>query len=150
MQATHPIDDVPKAWLAVASAEHVRLGRAAGFMQVGHGKGAPLRRLKPGDGIVYYAPTEVLGSGVPYRRLVAAGTVAPGEPYVGFMSDDFRPWRRDVLWRNTQEVPILPLLDQLSFSAGRKNWGQMLRFGLVAITPDDFRLIVDAMHPGAS
>ena len=29
-------------WVAVASAEHVAIGRAQGFMQVGHGKGAPL------------------------------------------------------------------------------------------------------------
>ena len=35
-----------KNWIAVASAENVRNGRAQGFMQVCHGKGAPLRRLK--------------------------------------------------------------------------------------------------------
>lgn len=34
-----------KSWIAVASAEHVRSGRAQGFMQVCHGKAAPLRRL---------------------------------------------------------------------------------------------------------
>ena len=39
-------------WLAVASANHVRKGRAEGFMQVCHGKLAPLRRIKPGDHVV--------------------------------------------------------------------------------------------------
>ena len=39
-------------WLAVASANHVRKGRAEGFMQVCHGKLAPLRRIKPGDLVV--------------------------------------------------------------------------------------------------
>lgn len=43
-------------WVAVASAEHVRIGRAAGFMQVCHGKAAPLRRIKPGDRVAYYSP----------------------------------------------------------------------------------------------
>jgi hypothetical protein len=33
-------------WIAVASAGHVRRGRAAGFMQVRHGKTAPLRRIQ--------------------------------------------------------------------------------------------------------
>ena len=32
-------------WIAVASAEHVAIGRRGGFMQVGHGKGAPTRPL---------------------------------------------------------------------------------------------------------
>jgi hypothetical protein len=44
-------------WIAVASAGHARRGRQAGFMQVCHGKGGPLRRLRAGDGIVYYSPT---------------------------------------------------------------------------------------------
>jgi hypothetical protein len=30
---------------------------AKGFMQVSHGKAAPLRRIHPGDWVVYYSPT---------------------------------------------------------------------------------------------
>src|ERR1700722_19285540 len=45
-----------KNWIAVASAEHVRLGRSDGFMQVSHGKSAPLRRIEPGDRVVFYSP----------------------------------------------------------------------------------------------
>ena len=41
-------------WVAVASAEHVRLGRSQGFMQVCHGKAAPLRRIQPGDGEAHF------------------------------------------------------------------------------------------------
>jgi hypothetical protein len=48
-------------WLAVASAEHVRRGRREGFMQVSQGKAAPLKRIKPGDRVVYYSPTAELG-----------------------------------------------------------------------------------------
>src|SRR5437899_3050750 len=47
-----------KNWIAVASAEHVRLGRSNGFMQVSHGKSAPLRRIEPGDRVVFYSPTD--------------------------------------------------------------------------------------------
>lgn len=42
-------------WVAVASAEHVAIGREGGFMQVGHGKGAPLKRLHAGDRVACYS-----------------------------------------------------------------------------------------------
>jgi hypothetical protein len=35
-----------RTWIAVASAEHVRVGHQAGFMQVCHGKAAPLSVFK--------------------------------------------------------------------------------------------------------
>ena len=48
-------------WVAVASSEHVQKGRLSGFMQVCHGKGVPLRRMKPNDWVVYYSPTVTFG-----------------------------------------------------------------------------------------
>ena len=42
-----------KNWIAVASAEHVRLGRSNGFMQVSHGKSAPLRRIERPSRILF-------------------------------------------------------------------------------------------------
>ncbi len=68
------------AWIAVACAEHVRRGREGGFMQVCHGKAGPLRRIRPGDGIVYYSPTIAFGSRVPYQAFTACGTVRDGDP----------------------------------------------------------------------
>lgn len=132
-------------WIAVASAAHVRRGRAEGFMQVSHGKAAPLKRIKPGDGIVYYSPSTVLGVRDGLKSLVAIGTVSPGEPYQGDMGAGFEPYRRDVDWAAATETPIAPLLDRLSFSAGKANWGYQLRFGLIRISEDDFRIIAEAM-----
>jgi EVE domain-containing protein len=66
------------SWIAVASAEHVRIGRAQGFMQVCHGKAAPLRRLAPGDRIAYYSPTESFGGKDRLQAFTAIGVVAPG------------------------------------------------------------------------
>lgn len=48
-------------WIAVACAEHVARGVAGGFMQVSHGKRAPLVRIRPGDRVAYYSPSRVLG-----------------------------------------------------------------------------------------
>ena len=132
-------------WLAVASAEHVRIGRKDGFMQVNHGKAAPLRRIKPGDGIVYYSPSTVLGEKDGLQSFTAIGTVRQGEVYEGVMGGGFTPARRDVDWCDAEEAPIKPLLGRLDFTARKPNWGYQLRFGLFEISEDDFRLIAEAM-----
>ncbi|MER9935063.1 EVE domain-containing protein [Mesorhizobium sp. M0088] len=132
-------------WIAVASAEHVRRGRAAGFMQVNHGKAAPLRRVKLGDGIVYYSPNTVLGEKDGLRAFTAIGIVREGEPYQGDMSAGFTPFRRHVAWAKAEEAPIKPLLDKLEFTVGKSNWGYQLRFGLFSVSAADFALIAEAM-----
>ena len=132
-------------WLAVASAEHVRRGRAAGFMQVCHGKGAPLRRVQPGAGIVYYSPTETLGCNDGLRAFTALGRVRDAEPYQFDMGNGFRPFRRYVDWAEADETPIRPLLDRLDFTAGKPNWGYQLRFGLIEVGAHDFAVIAEAM-----
>jgi hypothetical protein len=50
-----------------------------------------------------------------------------------------------VRWLQTQDAPIRPLLDALEFSAGRRNWGYQLRFGLFAVSDRDMRTIAVAM-----
>jgi hypothetical protein len=132
-------------WLAVASAEHVRIGRRDGFMQVNHGKAAPLRRIKPGDGIVYYSPSTVLGEKDGLQSFTAVGTVRQGEVYEGIMGGGFTPARRDVDWFDAREAPIKPLLASLDFTAAKPSWGYQLRFGLFEISEHDFLLIGKAM-----
>jgi hypothetical protein len=132
-------------WIAVASAEHVRRGRRDGFMQVNHGKAAPLRRVKPGDGIAYYSPTTILGEKDGLQAFTAIGTVREGEPYQGDMGGGFTPFRRDVDWATAEEAPIKPLLDRLEFTAGKSNWGYQLRFGLFPVSAADFTVIAEAM-----
>lgn len=132
-------------WLAVASADHVRRGRREGFMQVSHGKAAPLRRMRPGDGVVYYSPCTVYGGKDGFQSFTAIGVVRAGEPYQGDMGGGFLPFRRDVDWADASEAPIAPLLDRLELTAGKRNWGYQLRFGLLGIGEADFRLIAEAM-----
>ncbi|WP_299203186.1 EVE domain-containing protein [uncultured Amphritea sp.] len=132
-------------WIAVASADHVRIGKSAGFMQVCHGKAAPLRRIRPGDTVVYYSPTERLGDKVKRQAFTAIGVVKPAAPYQVDMGAGFQPFRRDVCWFDAREVSILPLLDQLEFSAGNKNWGYRFRFGLFQVSDHDMQMISSAM-----
>ena len=135
----------PGQWVAVASAEHVRLGRSQGFMQVCHGKAAPLRRIRPGDRVVYYSPSTAFRGKDRLQAFTAIGQVRQGEPYAFDMGAGFVPFRRDVDWFQAAEAPIQPLLDRLAFSAGVRNWGYQLRFGLFAIGAADMDLIAAAM-----
>jgi hypothetical protein len=139
---THP---TIQNWIAVASAEHVRRGRAAGFMQVCHGKAAPLRRVHPRDRVAYYSPTIELGGSDKCQAFTALGIVRERAPYRPAAEGDFSPYRRDVMWLETRDAPIKPLLDALEFAAGRRNWGYQLRFGLFRVSERDMRTIATAM-----
>lgn len=133
-----------KHWIAVASADHVRVGRQQGFMQVCHGKPAPLRRITPGDTVAYYSPREQMRGGAPCQAFTALGRVKDGVPYHVEMAPGFQPFRRDVQWLAGFETPIRPLLDHLSW--GGPNWGYQLRFGLFEATRADMVLIAQAMQ----
>ena len=137
-------------WVAVASAEHVAIGRAGGFMQVGHGKGAPLKRLHAGDRIAYYSPVRVFGGKDACQAFTAIGTVRDERVYQGVMADGFEPFRRDVDWLDANEAPIRPLLERLSFTQGKSNWGYAFRVGLLKVNADDMALIANAMHARAT
>ena len=135
-----------KAWVAVASAEHVRIGRQAGFMQVCHGKASPLRRITPGDRVIYYSPTVVFGGKDCLQAFTAIGTARYGAPYQVEMESGFSPWRRDVDWQPAEETPIRSLLGRLAFTRVGPNWGYQLRFGLFGIGDEDADIIAEAMN----
>ncbi len=136
-------------WIAVACAEHARRGCALperGFVQVCHGKCAPLQRLAAGDRVAYYAPTLTLGGKDKCQSLVSIGLVREGEPYSLDMGGGFVPYRRDVRYVPAREVSILPLLDRLDFVEDRARWGYKFRFGFFPISEGDMRTIAQAMQ----
>ena len=137
-------------WIAVASAQHARRGCAtpgAGFMQVCHGKAAPLRRVQAGDRVAYYAPTVTMGGKDKLQAFVSIGIALPGAPYAFDMGGGFVPFRKDVAYVPAQEAPIAPLLDSLEFvMEDRMRWGAKFRFGLFAVSDHDMRVIAQAMR----
>ena len=134
-----------KYWVGVASREHVKKGEELGIAQVCHGKQAPLKRMKPGDWMVYYSPTEIFGQKLACRKFTAIGNISASETYQFKMSEDFIPWRRDVDFVNAKEVAIEPLIGNLSFIKNKVHWGFMFRFGLFEIPKEDFEVIAGAM-----
>ncbi len=143
---------VRKNWIAVASAEHARRGceePGHGFMQVCHGKCAPLKRVQPGDRVAYYAPAVTMGGKDRLQSFVSIGIVQPGVPYAFDMGGGFLPFRRDVIYVPAKEAPIAPLLDSFEFVEDRARWGYKFRFGLFLVTDADMRLIANAMQADA-
>ena len=141
-------------WLVVASADHVETGRTGGFIQVGHGKATPLRRLQPGDRVVcyspnrYYSPSHASRSRDRLQAFTAIGTVKDGKPYkadtVAGMGFGFRPFRREVAWHEAAAVALQQVQERLAFTQ-EANWGYRLRQGLVEIDTGDMTLIAEAM-----
>lgn len=132
------------AWLAVASAEHVRIGRAGGFAQVCHGKAGPLRRMRTGDGIVYYSPSEARGRRDGRPSFTAIGRVADEEIRQVEQFPGFFPYRRRILWAAAREIALDRVRDRLSLTAP-PGWGASLRFGLVKLAGTDFDLLWEEM-----
>jgi hypothetical protein len=132
-------------WIAVACADHVRRGKERGIMQVCHGKGGPLRRIKAGDGVVYYSPTIAFGTKQRLQAFTAIGSAKDERTYQADMGNGFQPFRRDVAYVAADDAPIAPLLDRLEFTRAKKNWGYAFRFGLIEISKADFDAIAQAM-----
>ncbi len=135
--------------VTVASADHAAVGLAQGFIQVSHGKSAPLRRIRPGDVVAIYPPVQVCGSRDGLQSFTAPGRVQPGEPCQRRMDSGFAPFRRDVVCWPARPVCIGLLRERLSFTAGKTNWGAPLRFGLLRGEDADMAIIAAAMDCAA-
>lgn len=132
-------------WIGVASREHVKIGEAGGFCQLCHGKEGPLRRMKRGDYIVYYSSKKHLGDREAYRQFTAIGEIADDTVYRFEMFEGFVPFRRNVAFWPSLEVPVQPLIGELSFISDKRRWGYPFRYGHLEISKEDFLLIAERM-----
>lgn len=133
-----------KHWLAVVSREHVLRGVAGGFAQVCHGKKAPLARMKAGDGLVYYSPSERMKEKDGLQSFTAIGRIAEGEAFAVQMSEDFSAFRKRVVFSKARQVQLAELRERLALTKN-ENWGYQLRRGLVEISVEDFKMIAEVM-----
>jgi hypothetical protein len=139
------MSDGRRYWIGVVSRSHVERGVAGGFLQLNHGKQAPVRKLAAGDGVAIYSPRTAYPDGAPLQAFTAIGTVATGEIYQVEMAPDFRPYRVDVRWAPCREAAIAPLIEALAFIRDKTHWGAAFRFGQLRIDATDFGTIATAM-----
>ena len=71
----------PRYWLIVVSKNHVMNGVRWGIAQANHGKAAPLKRMRVGDGIVYYSPKVEFESNEKLQAFTAIGEVTGESVY---------------------------------------------------------------------
>jgi hypothetical protein len=135
-------------WVNTISREHVQRGIAGSFTQADHGKNTRLKRLAKGDRIVFYSPRTEFRGGEQLQAFTAIGEITDDEPYQVTMTPDFHPWRRRVAFSPCTEVPVQPLIADLTFIKNKTQWGFPFRRGLFEISEDDFRLIASAMDAG--
>lgn len=126
-------------WISVVSREHVLIGVAGGFAMMNHGKLAPLKRLSPGDNLIYYSPKTAYPEGETLKAFTALGTVTATPPYQAEMRFGGQGYRIDIDWMPVTETPIVSLTDRLEFTQG--NWGMLARRGLFEISDADFQTI---------
>jgi hypothetical protein len=132
-------------WIGVVSKEHVMIGVKGGFIQLNHGKRAPLQKLSAADGIVFYSPRVSYPDGEQLQSFTAIGRVKTGDVYQVQMTSKFKPFRADVRFLKAREAPIRALLGRLSFIKDKSHWGAPFRFGHLKIGEHDFALIAAAM-----
>lgn len=135
----------PQFWIGSATRDHVLRGVEGGFCQLSHGRTEALRRMRVGDWIAYYSGRESWETNEPCQRFTALGRILGEEVYQVKLSDDFRPFRRDVAFCRAEEIPIKPLIPKLAFITNKKFWGMPFRRGYVLVSRKDFGLIASEM-----
>lgn len=135
-----------KYWLGVVSKGHVQRGQKEGIAQVCHGKKGPLSKMKKGDFLVYYSPGVEIGNS-DLKSFTAIGRVIDDEVYQFQMSQNFIPFRRNIKYFKTKDLPLLEVKNDLVLCS-TPNWGYQLRRGLLEICKEDFLIIAEKMEAG--
>jgi predicted RNA-binding protein len=134
-----------KYWIAAVSKQHTMRGVAGSFMQVCHGKQAPLKRMKKGDYLLVYSSKITMEGNEKCQAFTAVGQVKDDDVYQFQMTENFMPYRRNIDFLECVESPIIPLINDLEFIPNKKSWGYPFRFGFFEIKEQDFNLITSKM-----
>ena len=132
-------------WIAIISKEHAMRATTGGFIQVCHGKQAPLKRMEKDDFLIIYSSKITMEGNEKCQAFTAIGKVKDDDVYQSQMTETFNPYRRNIDFLDCTETPIAPLINDLIFIPNKKSWGYPFRFGFLEINKADFNLIANAM-----
>jgi len=130
-----------KYWITVISKDHALRAVVGSFIQINHGKQAPLKRMSLDDWVIVYSSKQAVDGDVKLQAFTAIGQVADDEIYLHKMSETFIPFRRNIKFYDCEETPIAPLIPNLDFIKNKQSWGYPFRFGFLEIDKADFELI---------
>lgn len=134
-----------KYFIACISKEHIQRGVEGNFIQVCHGKEAPLKRMRKGDYLLVYSSKISMSGSEKYQKFTALGRVKDEVLYQVQMSENFSPFRRNIEYLPCTEASIVPLIYDLEFITNKKSWGYPFRYGFFEINENDFKLITSKM-----
>jgi hypothetical protein len=86
-----------------------------------------------------------MDGGESLQAFTAAGRIVDEVPYQVEQSKDFRPFRRKTEYFKSKDASIHPLLEELSFTKGRSNWGAAFRRGVFQMKREDYMKIAMSM-----
>ena len=130
-----------KYFIAVVSKDHAMRGVNDSFMQVCHGKEAPLKRMQPGDWLIVYSSKLKMEEDLKCQCFTAIGRVEEAEVYQVEVTATFKPFRKKIKFFNCKETSILPLINVLECIPDKQHWGYPFRFGFLEINENDFNTI---------
>jgi len=131
-----------KHWMAVISLEHAHIAAASGFLQVCHGKAAPLKATRAGDEFFIYCPKTHMKDGEALRQVVFRGHFKDDRVYQVEQFPGFHPWRKDVRFDTSFQAVALLSIAGLELTRN-PHWGMLARRGFFELSAADAALL----HP---
>ncbi|MEO6639530.1 MAG: EVE domain-containing protein [Ginsengibacter sp.] len=134
-----------KYFLICGSQDHVLKGVEEGFAQAGHGRKDFISKPSKDDWVVFYSSKDKFENGKRLQKFTAIGKISDDEPYQPNANENFKPYRRNVEFKEVNETEIRPLLTHLTFIKNKEKWGFYLISGFREISKGDFNVIRRAM-----
>lgn len=134
-----------KYWIAAISKEHTELAIKGNFIQVCHGKKAPLKRMTKDDYIIVYSSKITMKENKKCQMFTALGRVIDDHTYSFEMTEEFKPFRRNIEFMKCNQISIIPMIENLEFISDKKYWGYPFRYGFFEINENDFNFITSKM-----
>lgn len=135
-------------WIAVISRVHARIAAQSGFLQVCHGKAAPLRRTAAGDEVFIYCPREEMRGGARLKRVEYRCTMNDDRVYQVEQAPGFTPFRKDVTFDTGFEGRAIHDVADLELTAD-PHWGMLARRGFFEVSVHDAGLLRACLEDAA-
>jgi len=129
-----------KHWIAVISLEHAQIAATSGFLQVCHGKAAPLKATCKGDEFFIYCPKTQMMGGTPLKKIMFRGYFKDDRVYQVEQFPGFHPWRKDVSFDAQFQAITLAFVDGMELTRN-PHWGMLARRGFFEISAHDAALL---------
>jgi len=130
-------------FISCVSKDHVVAGVEGGYLQ--SKDAAPLKRMEPGDLVLFYSEGTRFRAGERLQAFTAVGRVADRATSQVTVTPVFKPWRRRMEFIRADEASIVPLAETLSFVTDKAALTMPAKRGLFEIGREDFLIVAAAM-----